>query len=269
MQKRILIKIGGAALVDKITLDSVANGIRELQRSNTEIIIVHGGGPAINAKLTQRGISWSFINGQRQTTPQMMAVIRDTLCNTVNPDIVNHLNSQGLQVSPLFGDQNILWCEQQSQELGRVGAITAVDIDPISTLLEDCKIPVIAPIGVDGSGQIYNINADRAAAHIAMALKVDSLVFLTDQDGVWDENQQIISLLSDSQIQQWINTGVVVGGMLAKLHSTLSALSAGITNVRILNGRNAQMGLIDSTIGTTCIQKPHQNLSEDNAHAAV
>lgn len=270
---RVLIKVGGAALTESSALQKVSEGIQQFLTTAYQVVVVHGGGPAINAELTRQNITWSFLNGQRVTTPEMMTVIAATLGGPVNNQLVQYFASCGISAMGISGTQNnTLFCGQQSAELGLVGEILHVHSAWIKDLLQASPrtVPVIAPIGVGGAGQNYNINADWAASHIAVALNVDQLIYLTDQDGVWDQKKNICHELNDQQIQAFIDDGSVQGGMLTKMRSVLYALNSGIASVRIMNGKSADLITQDNILGTNCILQQHPFLQEmAGAYATV
>lgn len=252
---RVLIKVGGAALTEETTLNYVTEGIQQFRLDGYRVIVVHGGGPAINSELTRHGINWTFLNGQRVTTPEMMGIIESTLCGQVNAMLVRQFVSHGISAVGLSGaDHRTLLCDQQSVELGMVGAIQQVNSMWIEELLRlsTYPVPVIAPIGVGENGQAYNINADWAAARLATALQVDQLIYLTDQNGVWDQSKQIVPELNEQQINSMIDDGTVAGGMMTKMRSVLYALNAGIPKVRIMNGKDASFACNGYDFGTNC-----------------
>lgn len=253
---RVLIKVGGAALTDETTLNYVTEAIQQFRLDGYRVIVVHGGGPAINSELTRHGIQWTFLNGQRVTTPEMMGIIETTLRGQVNGMLVRHFVANGISAVGLSGaDSRTLLCTPQSDELGLVGAIQQVNSLWIEELLKvsTYPVPVIAPVGVGLNGQAYNINADWAAARLAGALQVDQLIFLTDQVGVLDSSKQVYRSLSEAQIHALIADGTVHGGMMTKMRSVLYALHSGIPKVRVMNGRDASFACFSDAFGTSCV----------------
>lgn len=250
---RVVIKLGGSSLQDPSALIEVIEAVRGYLRYDYQPILVHGGGPAINAELTKKGISWKFINGQRQTTSEMISVIEDVLVNQVNKDLVTQLNRANLQAVGLSGaDQNMLFCNQLSEELQHVGTVTKINTDPVEQILkaDQKNIPVIAPIGVGSDGEKYNINADWAAAKIAAALGAEKLIFLTDQNGILDQSGNLIEDASASYLQNLIDQQIVTGGMYTKVQTILDALIHGVPQVRVMNGKSSVDGLWSNYIGT-------------------
>ncbi len=245
---RVLIKIGGAALSDSSALENVTHVVRAYREKGSDVVLVHGGGPAINEELRRKGIEWTFVNGQRVTTPLMMKTIEDTLCGHVNGQIVRHFGVEGLGAIGFSGaDHRTLICSPQAPELGLVGKIEEVNTAWIEEILSlpSRLLPVIAPIGVGARGETYNINADRAAAFLAVGLKVDELVFLTDQPGIIDEEGQVIPVVDREGLQNLMEAQIVTGGMLAKTQAIVHALNSGVVSVKVTNARQ--------DVGTQCL----------------
>jgi acetylglutamate kinase len=257
MKKRIVIKLGGSSLQNPGTQQELTALVRGYRDQGFDVIVVHGGGPAINQELTLRGIEWKFINGQRQTTPEMIGVIENVLAVQINSHLVTTLINAGIPAVGLSGAQEqMLLCSQASEELMQVGKIEAVQtalIEKSLTLnltLNVAPTPVIAPIGIDAAGAKYNINADWAAAKIAMALNAEKLVFLTDQNGILDQNSQLVHHATPRLINKMINDGVISGGMYTKVMTMMTALTAGVGQVRVLNANVASKLLADENMGT-------------------
>jgi acetylglutamate kinase len=262
--ERILIKLGGAALQSEKTLGRVAELIHRYRRQGTHVVLVHGGGPDINEELRRLGIEWTFIGGQRVTTPRMMEAIESTLFDKVNKRIVSELNTKGLPAAGVSGaDHEILLCVQASLELGQVGKIVAVNSRWLNDVLSHATaaLPVLAPLGVDLYGRRYNINADWAAAHVATALKVKELIFLTDMDGVLDEEGAKIPQVSSDGLRNMIEAKTVTGGMMTKCLAAIFALENGVGCVRILKGDNAFDIDIETSAepGTICLPLPSEH----------
>lgn len=259
----ILIKLGGAALQDSNLVASICSDLTLIQAVGVSVVLVHGGGPSINQELTQKGIQWEFIDGQRVTTPDMMDVIETVLCGSVNRRIVRALNRSGVRAIGLSGpDGATLLCKKANQKLQQVGTIDRVDTSYINAILNtrnesgQTAIPVIAPVGLGANGEAYNINADWAASRVSQAMKIKKVLFLTDQDGILDSKGKLIEELDAGELESLIETGVVKGGMLAKAQTILHALKNGVSDVHILNARRPH-GLIeelftDRGVGTVC-----------------
>jgi acetylglutamate kinase len=269
-QPRILIKLGGAALDGAQTLAAALTAIHSYRGLGYEVILVHGGGPAINAELTRRGIQWTFVGGQRVTSREMMDVIEMVLCGGVNRRLVRYFAAQGLPAVGFSGaDQNLLMCKPASLELGLVGAIQKVNAQWLEQLLALGMVPVIAPLGIGAAGESYNINADWAASRLAAQLQVQELLFLTDQAGILDEEGQLITAVSQFGLQQMIECKVVSGGMLAKTQATLFALEHAVPVVRILRAQ-ALVQAEGLASGTTCRLASEISIEGKNqVHAAI
>ena len=260
---RIVVKFGGSVLQDEVLLKSICEDMAAIRRVGVELLVVHGGGPAINAELKLRGIEWSFIEGQRVTTPEMMNVIEMVLCGQVNKRIVRALYLAGIKAVGFSGaDAGTLICRRADERLGQVGVIERVNTQLIDHALglEDelgkRGIPVIAPVGLGRDGSAFNVNADWVGSRVASALGVTKMIFLTDQDGILDANGKLIPELDAGELEQLIEDGVVRDGMLAKARTILHALQNKVTDVHVLNARrpNALIEELftDKGSGTVC-----------------
>ena len=263
--RRILIKLGGAALIDPETRKAVTETLHTYKKLGHKIILVHGGGPTINKELTLRGIDWSFSNGQRVTTPEMMDVIEYALCGIVNRSLVRHFGAHDLEVVGVSGsDRQTLICSQASPELGQVGKIDSVNASWIEDILARSGLPVVAPVGMGQKGEAYNINADWAASHLAVALKVNELIFMTDQPGILDTQGQLIANVNADQLNSMIETKVVSGGMLIKTTAILHALKNRVQFVRVTNSRGGNPLSALGLTGTLCELRTTHKLENKN-----
>ena len=256
--KRILIKLGGASLGDAKVLTKLANCLEQYRSLGYQVILVHGGGPAINAELTRRNITWNFVKGQRVTTPEMMDVIEMVLSGHINPKIVKYLNSRGLFSLGFSGvDGPTLICSQASPELGMVGVVDQVNSRWIEDLLSipHSPIPVIAPLGTNTMGESFNVNADWAASRLASALKVQQMIFLTDQTGILDARKMPIKDISQGQLEQLVEDEVVTGGMYTKSLTILHALEHGVQSIRVMSAADCVDALYNDRIGTWCLNE--------------
>lgn len=242
--KTIVVKYGGAAMLNPDLTHKIMEDITLLKFVGMNPILVHGGGPDINQMLTKLEVEPRFVDGIRVTDDTTMKVVQMVLTGKINKDIVAVLNGMGANAIGLCGiDGNILKAEKapaiNGVDLGNVGRITDVNTDLLKKLSNDLYIPVIAPIGVGETGESYNINADTAAGAIAAALEAEKLIFLTDTDGVRtdeDDPDSLMYVATKDAIQQMINDGQIVGGMLPKVNSCLTALENGVHRTHILNG---------------------------------
>lgn len=260
----ILVKLGGAALQDLELVKNLARDLARIQSLGIRVVLVHGGGASINQALEQYQIQWSFIDGQRVTTPQMMDVVEMVLAGQMNGRLVRALNGAGVRAIGLSGtDDQLFTCKRQSADLQQVGEITAINKEVLELLLggtvkpgERPLIPVIAPVGCDSKGQSYNINADWAAVKLALALKIKKVIFLSDQEGILNPQKQTLSELDASELNELIESQVVTGGMLAKVRTIIHGLRQGVRDIHVLNARRPHV-LIEELFtargaGTVC-----------------
>ena len=260
--KTVVVKYGGNALAGAA---SEADGLAEfaadivlMHSVGMRPVVVHGGGPQIGELLTKLGKESSFVDGLRVTDAETLDVVRMVLVGKVNREIVAAINVHGpLAVGVSGEDASLLTAKQLNPELGFVGEVTSVNTDVVARLMDDELIPVIATIGVDDSGQAYNINADTAAAAIAGALGAEKLVYLTDIDGIRRDvadAESVFSRVSLSDVDALIADGVLSGGMIPKVQACVDAVRAGVGVAHILDGRVPRALLLeiftDEGIGT-------------------
>ena len=260
----VVVKYGGNALSGTEhadPLDVFAQDIVMLRAVGIRPVVVHGGGPQINAMLDRLGVKSEFRDGRRVTDEATMQVVRMVLTGEVNPSIVSAINARGGRAVGLSGaDDGMINVVQRDPNLGYVGDVTGVRTAVLEQLLDDGCIPVIATIGVDASGQMYNINADSVAAAVAGALGAAKLLYLTDIEGLRrdvSDSASLISKLSSSELTSLLGDGTIAGGMIPKAESCLEAVALGVPAVHILDGRVAHVTIIelftDSGIGTMVI----------------
>ena len=233
-----MIKLGGHAMTSDQGMETFARDVALMRQVGINPIIVHGGGPMINAMLKKLKIESQFINGKRVTDQPTMEVVEMVLSGSVNKKIVQAINDQGGRAVGLSGkDAKLIECEQTDKDLGLVGSPSKINPYVISTLIENDTIPVIAPLGYGPGGETFNINADTAAGAIAAALNADRLLLLTDVSGVKNSNYEVITELSAQQIRDMIKDGTISDGMIPKTETALYALDGGVRAVVILDGR--------------------------------
>lgn len=252
-----VIKIGGSVLQNETLIASICSDIQLLKASGIKIIVIHGGGNAISQHLSKLHIESQFVDGLRVTPKKTMDVIEMVLCGQVNTKLVRMLSTAGLKTIGLTGaDSSMLQCSYYSDTHGCVGVINKMNTEIVSNLLKVNFTPVIAPIGVDADGNAMNINADYAASLLAEQLNADKLIYLTDQDGIYDENGVIFSELSQVDLSNIIDNKIVQGGMLTKSKAILKALSGHLNDIHILNGKIPQVLIQElftiEGIGTIC-----------------
>lgn len=240
--KEILVKYGGAALRHGEVRKHILQDLVFMQFVGIKPILVHGGGKHITENLEKKGLPSKFVNGLRVTDASAIEVVVETLAS-INRELVNDLNHLGGSAVGLSGhDNDILHVERHTQngDVGFVGDVSKVNIFPIRQMTEAGIIPVIYPVGIDKSGQTYNVNADEAACNIAMALKVPKLMMLTDVKGVMrdpKDESSLIPTLTMKEVEQLKTEGVISGGMIPKVDSCLEVLRHGVKKAHIVDGR--------------------------------
>ena len=239
--KILVIKYGGNAMTDETLKKLVMRDMTLLQFVGIKVVLVHGGGPEISQTLQRMGIASRFVGGLRYTDEETAEVVRMVLAGKVNKGLVHLLGELGARASGLSGiDGRMLLCSKESEELGFVGKIDAVDTDIIVKTLEAGYLPVISSVGFDDDGNIYNVNADTAASAIAGALKAESLILMTDVRGLLrrkDDEDSLIKKVFVSDIPSLVKEGVISGGMIPKIHCCRDAIRNGVGRVFITDGR--------------------------------
>ncbi len=237
--KTVVIKYGGAAMVDENLRDAVVADILLLKLMGVNPIIVHGGGPKINAVAERLGVPVQYENGQRVTNDEMMQVVKMTLVGQVNQELVSAINKHGGIAVGLNGaDAKILQGEAFDENSQRTGRVKRVNTTLIEDLIEHDYIPVIATVGWAPDGA-YNINADTVAGEVAAAVGAQKIVFITDVDGLYDDfsnKDTLFGLLTLSEAQALVTDGKLSTGMIPKIGAIVTALSAGVEKAHIVNG---------------------------------
>ena len=242
----VVIKFGGHAMGDDAEMESFARDIVLMKQTNVHPVIVHGGGPMINAMLEKLGVESEFVNGKRVTDAATMEVVEMVLSGSVNKRIVAAINAQGGKAVGLSGkDANLITCEAADPALGLVGKPVDVDPSVINSFQSTDLIPVVAPIGAGQNGETYNINGDTAAGAIAAALNADRLLLLTDVAGVMDAEGDVITDLTPETVRQLTEDGIIAGGMIPKTETALAAIEGGVRAVVILDGRAPHACLLE------------------------
>ena len=256
--KTVVIKYGGAAMVDPKLRADLMSDIVLLKIIGMRPVIVHGGGKDINAALKHYDIPVEFRGGQRVTSEAAMEVVRQVLVGKVNEEIVASINAHGnLAVGVSGSDAGTIMARQLDRQLGRVGEITRVNADFLNSLMDNDYIPVVATVAQGEDGGFYNINADVAAGHIAAAVRAHKVIFLTDVDGLYEDfsdKDSLISNLTLEETEAMLASGEVDSGMIPKLQSCVYALKAGVYRSHIINGTTPHALLLelltDSGVGT-------------------
>lgn len=260
MSKWIVIKCGGSTL-EKLT-ESFFRDILALQEGGYHPVLVHGGGPSINAMLDRLGVETRFHDGLRVTDAQTLEVVEMVLAGTTNKRLVTALTSVGARAVGISGvDDRLVQAEVANPALGLVGEVQGARVDVLQTLAGAGFIPVVATLGVSASGQHLNVNGDTTAAALARELSAQRLVLVTDVDGVYltrEGERRIAERLTPAQVAAHIADGQISGGMIPKVRGALECLEAGVREVVICNG--AHPGVLTGflrgqQVGTTFVQE--------------
>ena len=247
--KIVVIKYGGNAMVSEQLKDSVIRDICLLQLIGVKVVLVHGGGPEITEVLEKMGKQSAFVDGVRVTDEETVGVALMVLAGKINKTLVNLIELKGGSAIGLSGlDGHMLEAKIKKPELGYVGQITNVNVKPILDVIDKGYIPVVSTVGYDGAGNLYNINADTAAARIAGELGAESLIAMTDIAGILkDKNDPstLISSIKVSDLPGLISDGVIQGGMIPKAECCRSAIEWGVNRVFIIDGRVPHAILIE------------------------
>jgi acetylglutamate kinase len=255
--KTLVIKYGGHAMTDDELRASFARDIVLLRAIGVNPVVVHGGGPQIEELLKRLGQTSTFVDGRRVTDDATMEVV-DMVLGRLNREIVELVNRAGGRAIGLTGnDARMLQVRRRlvgGKDLGRVGEVVAVDPAAIRDVAAAGYVPVIAPLGVDGDGQTYNVNADEAAGAIACSFHAEKLMLLTDVEGVKDRNGKLLSRLARDEVKTLIEEGTIAGGMIPKVECCIDALAGGVERTHIIDGRILHAVLLevftDGGVGT-------------------
>lgn len=247
--KYVVAKYGGNAMTDPQLKKSVMQDILLLQLVGVKVILVHGGGPEISAMLKKLSIESHFENGLRVTDDDTMEVVQMVLAGKVNKSLAADLSALGGRAVGLCGiDGGLIKVHQKSEKLGHVGEIDEINTKILDDLLDGGFIPVISSIGIDDDGNPYNINADTAAAKIAAALHAESMVVMSNINGVLrdkDDENSLISQMSLADAEELKKSGIIAGGMIPKVDCCTNAVKEGVKKVFIINGEIPHAILIE------------------------
>ena len=257
--RTIVIKYGGNAMVDEELKRGFARDVVLMKLVGMNPVVVHGGGPQIGSLLERIGKKSEFVDGLRVTDRETIDVVEMVLGGLVNKSIVALINAQGGRAVGLSGKdggmiqaRKLLLRQGQSDDdgevvdIGQVGEIEQIDPAVVDTLDQANFIPVIAPIGAGADGKAYNINADTVAGSLAVTLKAEKLILLTNTPGVLDSDDQLLELLSETEAQNLIEQGVISGGMLPKVQCALEAVAGGVRTATISDGRVPHATLLET-----------------------
>ena len=245
----VLVKVGGSVMEGEEALSSLMDDISFMRAVGMKVVIVHGGGKAISRAIKESGHEPRFVDGQRVTDDLTMEIVRRTLNNVVNPDLVRRLTERGSNAKPLHGNWMFSARRITSPDRGYVGEIVGVDTRAVSEMLDAGIIPVVTPVatGVDDA-HLYNVNADVAAAALAKELKVRKFALVSDVAGLLkdpSDPKTLFSTLHVGDIARLKEDGTISGGMLPKMDSCIEAIRAGVRKVHLVDGRMAHSLLLE------------------------
>ncbi len=239
--KTVVVKYGGNAMVNESLKLQVMQDIVLLWLIGVKVVLVHGGGPEISAMMDRLGKKPEFIDGLRVTDKETVDIVQMVLAGKVNKTLVNLLENAGGRAVGLSGmDGRLIEAEKKDEKLGYVGEITKINIAPVTDLLERGYIPVISTVGCDRQGNVYNINGDTAAAHIAGALGAERLIMMTDIAGILRDRDDLSTLIPEITVEEagaLYREGVISGGMIPKVECCIEAIRRGVKHVIIMDGR--------------------------------
>ncbi len=261
--KVVVIKYGGNAMINEQLKEQVMEDIVLLSLIGVKVVLVHGGGPEITEMMNKVGKESVFMDGLRVTDKETAELVQMVLAGKINKGLVNLLEVKGGRAMGLSGmDDRMILCEMKDERLGYVGKITKINVTPITDLLEKGYIPVVSTVGCDREGNVYNINADTAAAYIAGEMQAECLITLTDIAGILqdaNDPETLISALDIEEANELFANGVISGGMIPKVECCIEAINHGVHKVFIMDGRVPHSILIetltDEGAGTMVVQK--------------
>ena len=261
--KVVVVKYGGNAMLSEELKDAVMHDIVMLSLIGVKVVLVHGGGPEITEMLGKLGKKSVFVDGLRVTDAETADVVQMVLAGKVNKGLVNLIQSLGGKAMGLSGaDGGLICATQLDPKLGFVGEISSLNVQPVLDVLEKGYIPVISTVGCDADGNVYNINADTAAARIAGMLKAESLINMTDTAGLLEDEKDESTLIHKifvSDAQRMVNHGELSGGMIPKVNCCIEAIRRGVKKVFIIDGRVEHSILVetlsDRGIGTMFVNE--------------
>ena len=255
--KTFLIKVGGSAMDDPALVRRLLRDVVFMEVAGINPVIVHGGGKAISAAMQESGLEAKFVGGQRVTTDEAMDIVEKTLSGTINPGLVEGIESFGGRAIGVRGNEAFIgrrltgWSDEENREvdLGRVGRVTGFDLSKVHAALVSEIVPVVSPVASEeGTKLSLNVNADLAASALAAELKATKLVYLSDVLGLMEDasdESTLIHSLKAGEVEGLIEDGVIGGGMLPKVRSSVEALDAGVGKVHMIDGRISHSLLLE------------------------
>ena len=247
--KVVVVKYGGNAMTNETLKQAVMQDIVLLSLVGIKVVLVHGGGPEINAMLKKINKQSEFVNGLRYTDEETIDIVQMVLAGKVNKDLVQLLQRAGGKAMGLCGlDGDLIKAKQLNPDLGFVGDITEIDPDPINTALNNGYIPVVSTVASGKNGEVFNINADTAAARIAAEMGAANLILLTDIKGLLedkDDDSTLIRVVGVSEVPYLKNQGIISGGMIPKIDCCVEAVRRGVKKTNIIDGRIPHSILIE------------------------
>ena len=239
--KIVVVKYGGNAMINEQLKNQVMEDVVLLSLIGVRVVLVHGGGPEISDMMKRLGKKPEFVDGLRVTDQETVDIVQMVLAGKVNKTLVNLLEMKGGKAMGISGmDGRLIEARIKNERLGYVGEITGINIQPVLDLLEKGYIPVVSTLGCDEAGNVYNINGDTASAFIAGALYAERMLLLTDIPGILREKEDPDTLISDLTVEEARHlqeTGIISGGMIPKVECCIEAITRGVRNVVIMDGR--------------------------------
>ena len=248
--KIVVVKYGGNAMINEELKQQVMEDIVLLHLIGVKVVLVHGGGPEITDMLGKVGKESKFVDGLRVTDEETAEIVQMVLAGKINKSLVNLLGTKGGKAMGISGmDGHLIRAEVKDERLGFVGRITKVNVEPITDLLQHDYIPVVSTVGCDKKGNVYNINADTAAAFIAGALEAECLISMTDIAGILkdkDKPETLIPVVDLNDAKLLFEDGTISGGMIPKVECCIEAIHKGVKKVFIMDGRVPHSLLIET-----------------------